>query len=80
MNPIVIPLSRRRLSTTNEGEVVRVRSLSGGKSIHRRLRELGISEGTQLRVVQNVGGPVIVLVGDSRMGIGRGVADKIQVE
>ena len=80
MNPIVVPRNRRRLSTVQEGEQVRVTSLVGGKGVHRRLRELGISEGTELTVVQNVGGPVIVKVGDSRMGLGRGIADKIQVE
>lgn len=80
MNPIVIPRTRRRLSIVKEGEQVRVTALAGGRGIHRRLRELGISEGTELTVVQNVGGPVIVKVGDSRMGLGRGVAEKIQVE
>lgn len=80
MNPVALPKTRRRLSGVNEGEMVRVASLAGGKGVHRRLRELGISEGTDITVVQNVGGPVIVMIGDSRMGLGRGVAEKIIVE
>ena len=80
MNPIVVPKNRRRLSVVKEGEQVKVTALAGGKGVHRRLRELGISEGTEIMVVQNVGGPVIVKVGESRMGLGRGVAEKIQVE
>jgi ferrous iron transport protein A len=63
-----------------EGEVVRVTSIHGGRGVHRRLRDLGINSGCELKVVQNNGGPVIVIVGDSRMGLGRGVADKIVVE
>jgi ferrous iron transport protein A len=80
MNPIVIPKHRRTLSRVDEGEDVRVISVAGGRGVHRRLRELGIGSGSSVKVVQNSGGPVIVLIGESRMGLGRGVADKILVE
>ncbi len=80
MNPIPLPKNRRSLSRVREGEDVRVISVSGGRGVHRRLRDLGIGTGSRLKVVQNTGGPVIVMVGDSRMGLGRGVAEKIFVE
>lgn len=80
MTPIILPNSRRRLSLVRDGEEVKVVSFDGGRGVHRRLRELGITKGSKIRVVQNNGGPVIVMVGDSRMGLGRGISDKIQVE
>jgi ferrous iron transport protein A len=80
LNPIAIPRNKRSLSKVSEGEDVTVIQVEGGRGVHRRLRELGIGNGSHLRVVQNTGGPVIVVVGDSRMGLGRGVAEKILVE
>lgn len=80
MNPIAIPARRRTLSRVHEGEDVVVIQVEGGRGVHRRLRELGIGSGSRMKVIQNTGGPVIVLIGDSRMGLGRGVAEKIVVE
>lgn len=80
MNPTVQPRSRRYLSIVKDGEEVVVKNVEGGRNINRRLRELGIGIGSRIRVVQNTGGPVIIEVDDSRMGLGRGVASKIIVE
>ncbi len=80
LNPIAIPARRRTLSHVREGEDVMVIQVEGGRGVHRRLRELGIGTGSRVKVIQNTGGPVIVMVGDSRMGLGRGVAEKIVVE
>ena len=70
----------RYLHQVNEGEMVRIRSIDGGRGVNRRLKELGMSVGTVVKVVQNTGGLVIIVVGDSRMGVGKGVAGKIRVE
>ncbi len=80
MNPIVMPRSRRQLSSVKEGEQVTVKSINGGRGVNHRLSELGIAAGSVVKVVQNSGGPVIVIVGDSRMGLGHGVASQIEVE
>ncbi len=80
MNPITIPRVRRPLSNVKEGEKVTVMLIKGGRGVNRRLSELGIGTGSEIKMVQNSGGPVIVVVGDSRMGLGHGVASKIEVE
>ena len=77
------------LALAKEGSIVRVLSIRGGYGLIRRLNELGIHEGSLLKVIKSVGaGPVIVylLENNSLMSIGRrvalgfGVAMKILVE
>ena len=61
------------------GERVRLISIEGGRELTRRLAELGLTTGVELRVLQDSGGPVILAVRDSRIALGRGMADKIIV-
>lgn len=58
-----------------------VRQLGGGKEFASRLASMGVAIGTRLEVMQNRGrGPLLVLVRDSRVALGRGEAMKIMVE
>ena len=58
-----------------------VRKLAGGKAFAGRLAALGLVKGGRFDVLQNRGeGPVLVLVRDTRIGLGRGEARKILVE
>jgi len=68
---------RRPLSTVKEGEAVTIRELKGGRTLNRRLRDMGIFTGQRALVVRNIGGPVIVSIGECRMAVGRGMAEKI---
>ncbi|GAB4478002.1 MAG: hypothetical protein Kow00124_21890 [Anaerolineae bacterium] len=55
--------------------------VEGGRTLRKRLADLGISTGSEVRVVQNYGGPIILAVKeDARMAIGRGMAHRILVE
>ena len=57
-----------------------VRQLSGGRGIVGRLASLGFSTGVAVQVLQNLGhGPLLVLVRDTRIALGRGQAVKIRV-
>lgn len=62
-------------------QCVRLVSIEGGKTLRKRLAELGLSAGDEVRVVQRHGrGPLILAVKeDTRMAIGRGMAEKILV-
>ncbi len=63
------------------GQTVRVVRIAAGQSAARRLRDLGLIPGTELRVVQDGGhGPLILAVGDSRLAVERGIAHKVLVE
>ncbi|MEA1888605.1 MAG: FeoA family protein [Pseudomonadota bacterium] len=58
-----------------------VRRLQGGNEFASRLVAMGLSIGSEFEVLQNRGhGPVIVLVRDTRIALGRSEALKIVVE
>lgn len=62
------------------GSSARVAALTGGHDLVARLAALGLTPGTRLEVAQNPGhGPVIVLVRDTRLVLGRGEAAHILV-
>lgn len=63
------------------GSTVLIRELDGGRNLSHRLTEMGLVCGTAIRVIKNdVGGPLIVSVGEGRLALGRGMALKILVE
>lgn len=62
------------------GAVGYVREIQGGRGLVGRLATLGFTPGAEVRMVQNYGhGPLIVLVRDARVALGRGEARKILV-
>ncbi|MBN2044767.1 MAG: ferrous iron transport protein A [Anaerolineales bacterium] len=61
------------------GQPVNLIEIIGGKKLHRRLVELGLTPGVRLKVMQDSGGPLIIAVRDSRIALGRGMAQKIMV-
>jgi len=71
----ICPLST--LSTNARGIVVEI---TAGKDAVRRLASLGLTPGAEITVIQNPRyGPLIVLVRNVRLALGRGEAQKIQV-
>jgi ferrous iron transport protein A len=58
-----------------------VRHLRGGKDFVSRMAALGFTVGVEVKVVQNYRrGPLIALVRDTRVALGRGEALKVLVE
>ncbi|HIH90880.1 TPA: ferrous iron transport protein A [Desulfurococcaceae archaeon] len=69
------------LSEAPEGSLVRVVRIEGGFGAVRKLYELGIREGSTIKVVRNPPiGPLIVEVDGSTIALGRGIASKVAVE
>ncbi len=63
------------------GTSVIVRKLECGRELATRLAALGLSIESQVKVLQNRShGPLLVLVRDTRIALGRGQALKILVE
>lgn len=55
-------------------------ALTGGRGFVARLASLGFTAGAAVRVLQNFGhGPLLVLLRDTRVALGRGEAAKIWV-
>lgn len=71
----VVPLSA--LGAGEQGVVV---ELNGGRGMLSRMTALGFTPGAEVTVVQNFGrGPLIALVRDARIALGRGEAGRLYV-
>ena len=68
------------LSMAPVGQELRLCQLCTGRRVARRLAELGLTPGVSLRVVQKAGGPLLVSVRNSRVALGRGLAEQLQVQ
>jgi Fe2+ transport system protein FeoA len=65
---------------TKPGSRVKLVSVSGGHRLRARLASLGLVPGAEMRVIRNDrSGPFIVAVRQSRVVIGRGMANAIEV-
>jgi ferrous iron transport protein A len=70
-------VSLSSLHTGEHGEVVR---LAGGHSMLSRMTALGFTPGADVTVVQNFGrGPLIAMVRNARVALGRGEAGWVYV-
>jgi Fe2+ transport system protein FeoA len=67
------------LSSIPIGERVRLQKIDAGRRLTHRLTELGLTPGVELSILQDNGGPLLISVRGSRIAIGRGMAQKIQV-
>jgi ferrous iron transport protein A len=57
-----------------------VSDLAGGRSLRQRLTDMGVVRGTRVKVVKNdMGGPLIISIGEGRLAVGRGMALRIMV-
>ncbi|MDI7275400.1 MAG: metal-dependent transcriptional regulator [Anaerolineae bacterium] len=68
------------LSALPSGETGIIRGFKAGRGLVSRCLALGFTPGTAVKMIQNSGhGPVIVLVRDTRVALGRGEAQKVLV-
>jgi Fe2+ transport system protein FeoA len=70
------------LSKLKGGDSAVVKDIKGGHSVHHRLGRLGLHPSDRIRVIRNgfFGGPVLIKVHGIEVGIGKGMAEKIEVE
>ncbi len=69
------------LSEVGPGKEVILSGINGGRGLKSKLYSMGLVPGTRLTVLNaNGGGPIMIRVRDSRLAIGRGMADKILVK
>jgi Fur family transcriptional regulator, ferric uptake regulator len=68
------------LVSAKPGEGVYIRDVAGGDNVRARLTSMGFRTGDRIEIINNDGtGRLIVGRGESRLAIGRGLADKIIV-
>ncbi len=69
------------LDMYHEGDQVVILAVRGGKGVVRRLKEMGLGIGVNVRIVKNhCPGGLVLEVMDSKLCIGHGVARKIRAE
>ena len=68
-----------KLSSVLVGQPVQLAKIEAGRRLKHRLTELGLTPGVTLTIIQKNGGPILISVRDSRIAIGREMANKIQV-
>ncbi len=67
------------LSLAHGGSVVRVESVHGNEEMHRHLESLGFVSGTEVEVISQASGTVIVSVKGARMGLNERTARHVYV-
>ncbi|MEA3428576.1 MAG: FeoA domain-containing protein [Thermodesulfobacteriota bacterium] len=69
------------LSMVDKGKEVTLIDISGGRGVRSKFYSMGLVPGVSLKILNRRGlGPVMIAVKDSRLAIGRGMAEKIIVE
>lgn len=76
---MLMPPTQFPLAMVSVGEKVRLASVRGGEKLIHRLTALGLTPGVELSIIQDSGGPLLVSVRDSRIALGRGMAQKVMV-
>jgi len=70
----------RPLSTVQAGETVKLVRINAGHGLNSRLASMGLLPNVEITVVNNTHpGPFVISVKDSKMMLGRGMAQKIMV-
>jgi len=65
------------LSRIDQGEEVTLIDIEGGRGVRSKLYSMGLVPGTTLKILNRSGsGPVMIALKDSRLAIGRGMAEK----
>ncbi len=67
------------LSMVNEGEANVIARVGGKDETRRFLENLGLVAGTEVTVISTINGNMILNVRDSRVAIGKDMANKIMV-
>lgn len=58
----------------------KIKGISGGCQARKRLYELGLNKGAQVKMVKNDFGPVILNLSGNKLALGRGIASHIIME
>ncbi len=67
------------LSMVKAGETVTIRKITGKDEVRQHLAELGFVVDSDVTVVSEIGGNLILQVKDSRIALDRGMANRVMV-
>lgn len=67
------------MSFVQTGSNVEIIGIAMGQTLNKKLMEMGLNAGMEVKVVKNDGGPLILGVGASKLALGKGMGQKIMV-
>lgn len=67
------------LSMAKEGELVEIKKVGGKEETKKFLENLGFVTGSVVTVVSEIGGNMIINIKESRVAIGKDMANKIMI-
>lgn len=67
------------LGLARQGERVRIERFLGGCAMARRLCDMGLVVGSEVRIAHRQGGQLVVVRGETRLALGAGIAHKVLV-
>ena len=71
---------KTRLAMVDAGKKALVVGMDSGRRLKSRLESMGLVPGIEVNIISNGGcGPLLVSVGEGRLTVGRGIAEKIVV-
>ncbi|GAB6888041.1 FeoA family protein [Desulfothermus okinawensis JCM 13304] len=71
----------KRLSQVTEGDEVILMDIIGGRSIRSKLFNMGLTPGIKIKTINNnSSGPIVLVARNSKLVLGRGMAEKIMVK
>lgn len=68
------------LGFVTPGKNAVIKDIVGGYRLKKRLSDMGFVKSVNLKLLKNDHGPVIVMLGESKIAMGFGMAQKIMVE
>ncbi|WP_169583596.1 FeoA family protein [Rhodobacter capsulatus] len=68
------------LALAAPGALFQVARLAGCADFQHRMVAMGLGPGRRLQVTQNGGGQMVIALGETRIALGRGMAQKILVQ
>lgn len=68
------------LSDLPQGSRGRVCAIHGGRQLAHRLRGLGLRVGSEVEMLHRRGQGVVISIGETRVALGAGVAEKLLIE
>ncbi|WP_026685487.1 FeoA family protein [Azovibrio restrictus] len=76
VHPAVVSMP---LPLANPGEPMRITAFAQGREVEKRLAGMGLTLGCEVHLLQHEGGNLVVAVGNTRLALGHGLAQKILV-
>lgn len=62
------------------GSTVEIVTILMGQTLNKKLMEMGLNTGSQIQIVKNDGGQLILGVAGSKLALGQGMSQKIMVK